>query len=319
MFIFDDLGAIVSADQLHDFQPLKDVLWGPPQSTAAGRPIVCLSLALNYTISGLNPWSYHAVNLGIHLLAALVLYGIVRRTLGMPTAMNLSPASARWTALAASLIWTVHPLQTESVTYVIQRTELLVGLFYLLTLYCCVRGWQSCGSAGWGVGAVTACGLGMLSKEVMVSAPVAALLYDRAFVSGTFARALRRCWRLYLGLGATWVILAAIIAFGARSDSVGFGLGITAWQYLLTQAGVLAHYLRLAFFPHPLVISYGDWPIAHSPADVWPAGLLIVGLLTATAVMLRLRPAAGFPGACFFLILAPTSSFVPIVTEIAAE
>ena len=111
-------------------------------------------------------------------------------------------------ALAIALLWAVHPLQTESVTYIVQRAESLVGLFYLLTLYCFIRG--AGGSARpvcWYAGSALACLLGMASKEVMVSAPLIVLLYDRAFLAGSFREAWRRRWGLYLalaGIGCCW-------------------------------------------------------------------------------------------------------------------
>ncbi len=108
-------------------------------------------------------------------------------------------------AFAVALIWTMHPLQTESVTYVIQRAESLMGLFYLLTVYCFIRfAGSSCvprsgtsedeqaGRSVWGWLSIGACLLGMATKEVMVTAPVIVLLYDRTFIAGSFGEAWRR-------------------------------------------------------------------------------------------------------------------------------
>ena len=100
------------------------------------------------------------------------------------------------------------PLQTESVTYIIQRTEALVGLFYLLTLYCVIRGATSRRSMSWYAAAVAACLLGMATKEVMATAPVIVLLYDRTFLAGSFREAWRRRYGLYLALAATWGVVA---------------------------------------------------------------------------------------------------------------
>ena len=116
----------------------------PPQGAAGtGRPVVVLTLALNYAVSGLNPWSYHVLNLVIHASAALVLFGIVRRTLQGQRLRNRFGTQANGLAAAVAVCWAVHPLQTESVTYIIQRMESLMGLFLLLTLYCVIRGHQS--------------------------------------------------------------------------------------------------------------------------------------------------------------------------------
>jgi protein O-mannosyl-transferase len=92
-----------------------------------------LTLALNYAVSGLDPWSYHVANLAIHASAALVLFGIVRRTLQGPRLRDRFRTQANGLAAAVAVCWAVHPLQTESVTYIIQRMESLMGLFLLLT------------------------------------------------------------------------------------------------------------------------------------------------------------------------------------------
>jgi tetratricopeptide (TPR) repeat protein len=146
------------------------------------------------------------------------------------------------------------------------------------------------------------------------------LLYDRTFLAGSFRRAWAQRWRLYAGLAATWIPLAALVAARPRSGSVGFRFAnLSALDYALTQCGVIVYYLRLAVWPHPLVICYDDWPIAHALYDVWPAGLTVLALLMGTAWALWRKPWLGFLGAWFFIILAPTSSVLPIQTEVIAE
>ena len=172
-------------------------------------------------------WGYHVVNLAIHILGALVLYGVVRRTLLCASLRQRYGDEARWLALAVALIWVVHPLQTESVTYLIQRTESLMGLFFLLTLYCVIRGSTSSGRRGWYAAAVVCCALGMGSKEVMVVAPLTVLLYDRAFLSGSFREALRARAALYAGLFGCWLVLVGLVASTSHSLTAGFGLLVT--------------------------------------------------------------------------------------------
>ena len=141
------------------------------------RPVVNLSLAINYAISGQAVWSYHVLNLLAHLSAALLLFGIVRRTLLLPNLQERCGRAATPLALAVALLWAVHPLLTEAVTYVVQRTEVLAGLFYLLTLYCMIRGAGSARRWIWYAVAVVACALAMGSKEAAVSCAA-----GRAFV-----------------------------------------------------------------------------------------------------------------------------------------
>ena len=180
-FIFDD---VLSIPQNPTIRHFGSALFPPGGGlTVSGRPLLNLSFALNHALSGDGVGSYHALNLLIHVLAGLVLFGIVRRTLvrmeseghaatgwGGPAPVLIGgrprreppdggaagcglraegpakagdpapPAQSTLLAFAAAMLWTLHPLQTESVTYVVQRSESLMGLCYLLTLYCFIRG-----------------------------------------------------------------------------------------------------------------------------------------------------------------------------------
>jgi tetratricopeptide (TPR) repeat protein len=318
-FVLDDTPSIVENQSIRDFGSAQ-VLAAPPDAiTTAGRPVVNLSLAVNYAIGGLAVEGYHVLNLAIHILAALALFGLVRRTLLLPTLSAQFGAAATGLALAVALLWAIHPLQTESVTYVVQRAEAMVGLFYFLTIYCLLRGAAAVRGSGWYAAALGTCALGMASKEVMVSAPVVALLYDRIFIAGSFRKSLRRRRGLWLALASTWVLLALLVySSHNRAGSAGFGLGITVWEYARTQFGCIIHYLRLAFWPSPLVLDYGA-PVARTAAEIVPYAIAVFVLLAATVAVLALRPKLGFLGVWFFAILAPTSSIVPLPGQTEAE
>ncbi len=139
-FVFDDIPSIVKNPTIRQLWPLWPTLCPPRDGeTVTGRPLLNLSLAINYAVSGQRVWSYHAANLGIHVFAALLLFGILRRSFLLPTMRDRWGTAALPLALVVALLWAIHPLQTESVTYIVQRAESLVGLFYFLTLYCFVR------------------------------------------------------------------------------------------------------------------------------------------------------------------------------------
>jgi tetratricopeptide (TPR) repeat protein len=319
-FIFDDLISIADNPHIRRLWPIWERLMNAPHpSTVEGRPIVSLTLALNFAAGGRSVWGYHAVNVALHLMCALLLFGIVRRTLDGARLRERYGRQAEWLALAVALIWVVHPLQTESVTYIIQRTELLMGLFLLLTLYCVLRGDGSVRPRAWYAAAVLACALGMGSKEVMAVAPLLVFLYDWIFLSGSFRRAWQQRGSLYMVLAGTWMILVALVAASPR-QAAGFRFAsLSPLAYLLTEAGVIVHYLRLCFWPDPLVIDYLDWPIVRSLSDAVSSVFLVLALLGGSIwALLRRRP-LGFVGGWFFLILAPTSSFLPILGEVAAE
>ena len=258
-FVFDDIPSIVENQSIRQLGSAR-VLAAPPDAiTTTGRPVVNLSLAINYAIGGLAVEGYHVVNLAIHILAALALFGLVRRTLLLPKLSAQFGGTATGLALAAALLWAVHPLQTESVTYIVQRAEATVGLFYFLTIYCLLRGATTTRGRTWYAAALATCTLGMASKEVMVTAPLVAVIYDRIFIAGSFKETLRRRRSLWLALASTWVLLTLLLySSHNRAGSAGFGLGITVWEYARTQFGCIVHYLRLVFWPSPLVLDYGS-------------------------------------------------------------
>lgn len=325
-FVLDDDKHVLDNPRILTLWPLSDTLGGR-------RPVVDLSLAINYALGGLETWGYHAFNLAVHLLAGLTLFGVVRRTLESRPVDTVFKRRSTQLALVVAVLWLVHPLQTQSVTYIIQRAEALMGLFYLLTLYCVIRGLESDRQTRpfdrqsvrpfsrrnvWYLAAMLCCAAGMGSKAVMVTAPVAVLLYDRVFASGSFGESLRRRWGLYVGLCSTWLILflcgvvSGVFRGSARGATVGFGYqSISPLEYLVTQFGVIVHYLRLAVWPRPLCLDYG-WEVAE---HVWLSASL--GVIIVSALCLALWAIVrgwtnGYVGLVFFLVLAPTSSFVPI-------
>jgi len=357
-FVFDDQPTIVNNPSIRHLWPLQGVLWPPASSGgASGRPLLNLSLALNYAAGGLDVRGYHACNMLLHALVALALFGVVRRTLVLGScrrllagdsaresrASSLLHSDALLLALTAALVWAVHPLLTESVVLAVNRAELLAAWFYLLTLYGFIRAVEAPtgprttdertflvrgprsrrpelhrSQVWYGLSAL-ACLLGMASKEWMVSAPLLVLLYDRTFVAGSFRAAWERRRRWYGMLAGTWIVLGLVmVASRHRNDTVGFGLGISAWSYALTQCFAIVRYLALAAWPHPLVLDYSHYLVA-GPAAVWPQALVLAALAAATVWALVRRPAAGFLGAGFFALLAPSSSFVPLVTQTMAE
>jgi protein O-mannosyl-transferase len=332
--VFDDLPSIAQNPNLRELWPLTRSMSAPAETTTSGRPVASLTFALNHALAppdvrdvftaggrGAPPavaararqnlWGYHAVNLAIHVMAAWVLFGVVRRTASTaPSGFAL--------ALSVALIWAVHPLTTNAVTYVVQRVESLMSLFLLLTLYCAIRAHDSPRRAWWIAGSIAACALGMATKQSMVVAPILVVLWDWVFRARAESPWPRARTGLYLGLFSTWILLAALVIAEPRAHSVGFHLGWTWWSYLVTQSQVVLHYLRLAIWPAPLVFDY-DWTAVTSFAGAWWSMLAVGVLVVATIVGVVRRSAVAFPGAWFFLILAPSSSVLPIVTEIAAE
>lgn len=329
-FLFDDVVVITSNQHIyHPWPPWKAVL-------VPTRWVADYSFALNYAWAGFSPPDFRLVNILIHIGAALLLFGFLRRTLLLPRWNGRFNRSAAGLAFATALLWVVHPLQTESVTYIAQRIESLMGFFFLLAFYCLARSFASDRPRRWRGAAILACAIGMGTKEVMIAAPVLLFLYDALLVSDSWRSTLSR-WKLHAAFFATWLVLAGLLATAvilAKSGNIelasagyaGDNLQEMAtaqpdpelagpfrirWQYALTQLNVLAHYLKLSFIPSPLCLDY-MWPFVQSAREaLWPGSLtFLLGLGTLWA--LWRRSWLGFPGAWFFIILAPTSSFSPL-------
>jgi len=309
-FIFDDPLSIAKNPTIRSLGRLGDVLLPSPQLHLY-RPTLNLTLAVCYAVGGLDVVAYHVVNLAIHILAALVLFGVIRRTLLLPALADRFGAASTGLGLAVSLLWMLHPLQTESVTYVVQRCEALLGLFCLLTVYCVLRGASSARAWRWHLAAVAACGLGMGAKESMAMTPFLVLLYDRVFLASSLREVFRKRWGLYLGMALTGVILVSMIEASLTRGFGTVGKVPTVGEYARTQFGVVVHYLRLSFWLAPLCLDYG-WPVANSAWEIIPPAAAIGVLFLTTCLAFWRWPRWGFLGVCFFLTLAPSSSVFPI-------
>jgi protein O-mannosyl-transferase len=315
--VLDDIGTISDNPSIESLTS-PGVLMPPAELNMAGRPVVNLTLAINYALGETDPRGYRLVNLAIHVACALLLFAMAQLLL-QKAGVTSSGRHTTNTAFAIALLWLVHPLNSEVIDYLTQRTETMMALFCLLTLYAAIR--ASAADRRWSLWhtvAVLACAIGMATKESMGIVPVLALLMDAIFLAGSWRAALRQRAPLYLSLAATWIILAGILWSGPRTLSAGFGSGVSPWNYLLNQAPMIVRYLRLAFWPDALVANYG-WPIDLTLVDVLPQMMLIGALLGLTLYALWRHPKAGFIGAWFFITLAPASSIVPVATEVGAE
>ena len=325
-FVFDDSATIVVNPSIRQLWPLvgsgksAGPLNPPEETPVYGRPLVNLSLAVNYYFGGLDPFGYRVVHIVVHLLSAMLLWAIVARTLRLDYFQGKFDRVAEPLSFGAALVWALHPVNTESVVYVTQRTELMMGMFYLATLYCSIRYWTAAHRAARAtclVLATLACLSGMLCKEMMASAPVIVLLFERTFIAGSLRRALGRSWPLYVGLALAWVPVLALNYHGPRTPGAGFDLGVAAHEWWFTQTKVLFLYLKLAVWPWPLVIHY-EIPYLKTVAEAWPwlltTGLLAIGAL----VLLWRRLAVGFVAVWFFAVLSPTL-VITLVGETAAE
>ncbi len=314
-FIFDDHPAIERNESIRSLWPLTTPLSPPVTAAGAtGRPVTNLSLALDHVVHELDPRGYHLTNLLLHALAGALLWQLLRRTLGHTRLVS----HREIVAAGATLLWLLHPLQTETVICVIQRNEILVAISLLAVLLALERA-ASPRPRGAVLIAAFAAFAGVASKEVMAVAPVLTLLHDRTFLAGSFAAAWQRRRGFHLAVASAWLPLAALVAgHGQRAGTAGFGLGTTVWDYLVMQCDALATYARLVVWPHPLVLDYGP-DLTTSLAAVLPQAVFVLVLLAGAVVALWIQPAVGFAAAAALILLAPSSSFIPLTTQPIAE
>jgi protein O-mannosyl-transferase len=316
-----------------------------------GRPLLAATNLVLHRAGRNNPLPHHVFNVLVHLAATLTLYGVVRRALLSRRFADRFADRASYLAFAVALLWMLHPLQVQCVTYVIQRGESMAGLFYLLILYGMLRGEAAAGprpsevrfepeeadyaepgtrpserwsgvnwrTVPWYALALVSLALGFGAKEIMVTAPGPILLFDRIFLSPSLREMVRRRWLFHLLFLLVWGGFTYWHFQRAAEAAGGLGFRVEAvkpTEYALTQTGVILYYLRVSVWPRGLAIDYQSWPWTKTAAEAMPELAIVLGLLAVTAVLVFWRPAVGFVAAWFFLILIPTSSFMPIVDAV---
>ncbi|MFH1269893.1 MAG: hypothetical protein ABIH75_02390, partial [Candidatus Omnitrophota bacterium] len=308
-FHFDDEQAIVENLNIKNLANLR-LIWdyGPTRS------LTTLSLAFNYHLHKLDVFGYHLFNLAIHLCTAILAWWFVLLTFATPP-MKKDKISGHASTIAffTAAVFAVHPIQTEAVTYIIQRTAVLAALFYLLSLclYIKSRMLQIEGSDSksnynfYYTASLLAALAGIYTKETIITLPVAIVLYEFCFLKNQG----RFNWRRIL----PFFIISLIIPLTAIFRISEHNPGIPQIHYLLTQPRVMITYLRLLFIPVNQNLDY-DYPIIKTLFD--PAaltGILSIVLILIIAIRLfhryRLLSFAVF---WFFLVLLPESSIFPI-------
>jgi len=334
-FVFDDNGSIVENYLIKD--PAN--LWPP----SGMRWFGLLSFALNYAAGGLQVSGYHYANLAIHLAAALLVYRLVVLTFRTPffpagerTATH--GQAERLTALAAAFIFVSHPIQTQAVTYIVQRFASLATLLFLASLVCYVqarlshvrdgdsRAERGRHTLAWMAAALVSAVLAMLTKEIAFTLPVVILLYELAFLP---RRPLIERLRFLIPMLLTLLIIPCYLSgsgSGGLSAASRATTEISRHDYLLTQSRVVVTYLRLLVLPIDQMIDY-DYPIfrdAFDPSVILSILLLSALLLASTLLLIKAGSGkippeariAGFGGLWFFITLTVESSVIPITDVI---
>ena len=286
--------------------------------TTDGRPLLSLSFYLNYCISENAPWSYQVGNLLIHIVNSLLAFGICKNLLRQCAKFFDSEIERNWCSFSVATLWAVHPLTTKAVVYTVQRAESLASMFYLLGVFAFLK-FATSKVSYWAVVSLLAFYLGIVTKEIIATLPIILLLYDRFVLSDSLKRVLKERGSLYVGYLIGYAGFISILCFsGSRGGTVGGHSEISRWQYLTTQAWAIVRYVQLFFWPSGLTFSYGT--VEFDFGQAWMQFIVISLVLLAAVVCLWSKfRFVSLAVIAFFLILAPSSSIVPIITETISE
>ena len=324
-FIFDDLERITENHDIRitnlNIESILDAAFG--KQSAKARPVGNITFALNHYVHQYNVEGYHIVNIVIHILAGVFLFIFIQTTLNLPS-LRAEVDHSFTIAFFAALLWLVHPVQTQSVTYIVQRLNSLAALFYILAFWLYVKGrlveqpgkkWSWFGSAA--LAWIFALG----SKQNAATLPFLVFLYE---------------WYFFQDLSKTWFksnlkyLVFTVVLFGVV---VFLYLGLAPWEKInklndfsrgeftlveriLTQPRVIAYYLSLIFFPHPsrLNLDY-DFPLSNSlfnPMTTLPSVVVIVGLVGVALYLAKRQRLISFCLLWFFGNLVIESSIIPL-------
>lgn len=288
----------------------------PPGFWIGGvRPALMATYWVNFLISGTRPFSYHLVNVALHAGTAVLMYRIFERLL---TIASVARYRRRY-ALIGSAIFLLHPLQTESVDYIAGRSELLAGFFFAAAWLVFLNHFDSETGYATSLKIIFLASIAMLSKESSISIPAVLLATDLFWAKEGIARQLRLRIRLYVLFGCGALLAVGLVLRSLSSGtSAGFGAAVRPVDYALTQCRAVFIYIRLFFYPKG---QNSDWmlPFFHSLKDNW-AWAYCAGILALMAVIIylfRRDRLISFGLLIFFLMLLPTSSFVPIQDALA--
>ncbi|GAM09298.1 transmembrane and TPR repeat-containing protein 4 [Geobacter sp. OR-1] len=348
-FMFDDFPYLANNPAVKNFSFFTDthqvLRLGIPadvQNNFILRPVSYFTFALNYALHGLDVRGYHLTNLIIHIGNALLVYlllFLMLQTPSMATEAEEKPAVAltkyRYLPLFCALLFVCHPLQTQAVTYIIQRFSSLVVLFYLGSLVMYLNSRLATAATPritWYLLALFSCVLAMNSKENGFTLPVVIALIEFMFFSGDIGKRVVRLAPFILTMAIIPINLMflATVAKPAESDLLVDSInlvnfrGVSSWEYLMTQFGVITKYLRLLVLPIAQNLDY-DYHLQRSFFSVsvlLPLCLLLTILGAGIYIGFRSRDRRqpqfqvykliAFGVCWFFIALAVESSVIPI-------
>lgn len=326
----DDGPNIVENRSLHlkefSWPEIKKAFFSTPAASKIEffRPLSRFTLAVNYYLGGDEVFGYHVANVSIHVVACMLLYLCLYHTLHLPLLRTRYAPYSYFIALMATTFWAVHPIQTQAVTYIVQRMTSMAGMFFIMAMCFYVQALRatrrrtriplqiSCAVAGL---------LSLGSKENAVLLPVSLFLYHLLLVRGVTAQAARKTltgftWAYLLPVCAVLAYLSVFHDVVSQVFSLYDTRVFTSWERLLTETRVMVLYISLLFYPvpsrfsidHPMVLSTS----LFDPPSTFLSLLFLAAVLAAACLLSRREPILAFPLFFFFLNHAVESSILPI-------
>ncbi len=339
-FIYDDIRNIMENEYIRMTDLSADQI-RIALNAPGHRPITMISFALNYYFDQYNPAGYHLVNILIHITTGIFLFFFLKITLditrrgsnsqnGNYPVNTAASGNAMLLSFFAALLWIVHPLHTQSVTFIVQRMNSMAAMFYMLSILCYINGrarqTRFSGAEGkitlskikatiWFTGCLVSELLALANKQNAAMLPFFIILYEWFFFQDLKWTGSKN--KLLWG-SLLFLILAAIAVFFINHYAVILSMydrhNFTMFQRLLTETRVLAYYISLIFFPHPsrLHLDY-NYPISTSPADPATTFIcmgVIAGLLALSVISAKKNRLMAFSTLWFFGNLAIESTFL---------
>jgi hypothetical protein len=315
---FDDITNIVNNQALHlrdlTVEGLKRTLTADPgKPDGLYRPLACVSFALNYYVGSLDPLGYHLTNITVHILTSIFLFLVISRTLHLPSLASKYVSRSNSIALVAVMLWAVHPIHVQAVTYIVQRMTSLAGMFYILSLYFYLRS-RTATTRKRTVLFLILCGLCFLmsfgSKENALLLPLSLFLYEVLLLQQSPVSFLKKNRYKIALLFAAVVIAGVSFLYYRKGGLLGF-LGdydarpFSLAERLLTESRVLLFYVSLLVYPISSRFSVAhSFPLSTSllhPLSTLLSVMAIAAMLALLIALAKKHPLISFSFLFFFL------------------
>jgi len=315
-FLLDDYPTVIENTSIKS-GPLSREAFAPPAwSFTAGRPVLNWSFAFDHSWTGIDPAGYRLGNLLIHGVNGGLVFWLILEFLGR---LGLKPEFGGRIAAGTAALWLLNPVNTVCVTYISQRAESLMALFYLTSLGCALRARRSRLLSAWAMGACLAFCCGVLTKETIITAPLVCALLIWFLPTKNEPPQVPEILR-YLVIYAPGLFLLLIFSVGSGLFSRG-GLASLDWswgEYLMIQVRGWGEYVRLAILPTRLIFDRGTTAASLFQFPVWVGIAGLLGFFVSSVAFICRKP-AGVPATLFFVLLLPTTSFLPVIGAPIAE